>query len=179
MTNKYYKTFEDLLDDFMEDKPEELDEVVEEATNKIKCRSMEEILSIGKEYLENYNYMGAMTSFNEVKKDKKMKNLAEMYNCLAFAIINPMVEKDSVPQDFIREVDELVLNKIVYCMMESTRMYCKKEIPKEELFSIESFVDKIQFKDMIIKDREEFNRIYYKFKEYCILDVFVGEKERK
>jgi hypothetical protein len=176
MINKYFKSFEKMVEDFMEERPEELDEVVEETTNKIRCRSIEEILSIGKEYLENNNYAGAMTAFEEVKKDMKMKNLAEMYNSLAFAIINPTVDKSSVPQDFRREVDDLVLDKIIYCMMESTRMYAEKEIPKEELFSIESFVDKIQFKDMTIKDREEFSRIYCKFKEYCILDVYLGEK---
>ncbi|MDD5012521.1 MAG: hypothetical protein PHQ66_02660 [Candidatus Nanoarchaeia archaeon] len=176
MTNRYYKNFENLLDDFMKGRPEELDKVVEETTNKIRGRSIGEVLSLGKEYLENNNYMGAITSFNEVKKDKKTKYLGELYNYLVFVIINSRVDKDSVPQDFRQEVDSLVLEKIIYCMMESTRMYAEKEIPKEELFSIEFFIDRIQFRDMTIKDRTEFNRIYNKFKEYA-LDVFTEDKD--
>jgi hypothetical protein len=50
-------------------------------------------------------------------------------------------------------------------MIESIRMYAEKEISKEDLFTIETLIDRIPFQRIYIRNRNEFNKLYNKFKE--------------
>jgi hypothetical protein len=172
MTNQYIKSFEELFDIFIKSKPKILDGFFEEIKIKIKYRSAEEILSMGIENATNGKYIRAMTIFEELSKiDETKKEISKLYNHIICSIVHTSEENNF-------GVDDIVLKETIHCMMESTRMYVEKEIPKEDFFNLENLIDRISFNKMKIKNRTEFNRIYEKFKEYC-LDVFVGEKNDK
>lgn len=172
MTNKYYENFEEVLKAFIEARPKEFDVIADEAKNKIKYRSIEDSFSIGKEYLENDDYIEAITIFDELsREDNKVKDLADIYKAVTFAIIN---SDFGIENDL--EKENMIAGKMVDCMKKSSDMYMEKKIKKEELFNIECLIDRVNFRNMKIKEREEFNRVYNKFKEYCILGVYLGGK---
>jgi len=169
MTNPYPKNFEELYNIFLKAKPKRLDEFFEEIKDQTKYRSAEEILSMGIENANNGKYIRAITIFEELSKiDGTKKEISELYNHIMFSISHTSKENNY-------GVDDIILQETIHCMMESTRMYLEKEIPKEELFTIETLIDRISFNKMKIKDRTEFNRIYNKFKEY-MLDVYLEGK---
>jgi hypothetical protein len=170
-----FKSFEEFFEMFICVSSKKMKKLSEQVKEKAEYRSAEEIFSMGKEYLKEENYLEAITAFNEVSKreNKKIKELAGMYPPLIFAIkFSP-----EIPPAGKIDFDDMLVKKVIYCMMESTNMYAEKEIPKEELFSIENTIDKISFGDVMIKDRAEFNRIYTGFKEYCINVFTEGKNE--
>ncbi len=60
-------------------------------------------------------------------------------------------------------------------MVTATDMYQEGKLSKEDLSRIEKLVDKFPFRTTTIQGRDEFERLYGRFKTYC-LEVFIGEK---
>lgn len=136
---------------------------------RVKNYSLDELLSMGRELVSDSRYLEAKVVFNEISKTKEMEvgYLSEIYGLLilSFVYLNSVKKVNSNP----------IINNMIYCMSETTRMHSEKSIPKEDLFTIETLIDRIASKDITIPDRDEFEKIYCRFKEY-VTKVFVGEK---
>ena len=60
-------------------------------------------------------------------------------------------------------------------MATATEMHAEKTLPKEDLFTIDTLIDRVVSEDILIPHREEFEGLYYKFKEYTIKAFLEGK----
>jgi hypothetical protein len=146
----------------------ELDKKIEE---RMKSYSPEELLSIGREQVtDSYpNYMQAAFIFDELSKNSNggIREISRLYKHLITSLSYPGTQNPKIA-DFI-------VRRLINCMSESTRMHFEKDISKEDLFAIDTLVDRIVSENILIPNREEFEKIYCRFKEYT-LDVFLGKR---
>ncbi len=166
-----YKNFEEMFGYVMSSDPDdEFNKIVCNVREKVKGYSSEKKFSLGKELANEEEYFSALVIFDELSKTDK-KEIADIYKPLVFSMLN--LERDRSDEEITIKVDDILTKRIIGCMMESTNMYAQKKISKEEFNELELLIDRIDFKNMRITGREEFNRIYCKFKEYCVLDVYL------
>ena len=126
--------------------------------------SPEELLRLGREYAKNENYSEAKMVFEKLSETQSnFVGISDLYKSLILAISSAKFREKIHSRG---HDSEFVVEKAIYCMAESTRMHAEKELSKDDLFTIEKLVDEIPFSEMQIPGREEFERIYGKFKEY-------------
>ncbi|VVB83062.1 Uncharacterised protein [uncultured archaeon] len=109
-----------------------------------------------------------------------LRELAGLYSDVIFISNYSFVKSNEGLLDLsdindLRSIEDSMCALIFNCMVESTHLHSERILEKEDLLTIEQIVDKIPFKKMKIKGKEEFDKFYCRFKEYC-LEVFVGEK---
>ena len=133
---------------------------------KIKDCSEDELLSIGRRFMDNSRYSEAEIIFDMLYKKggTVMKEISSMYDFLAHSLTK------RIPEDIIAD-------GVIRCMATLTEMHAEKTLSKESFFDIETLIDRLPFRKMTIPNREEFERIYCKFKEYSI-DIFLGKNRR-
>ena len=164
MTNKQF-------DESGKQRPDKITEIEKEVREKMKYYTSEEILSKGREFVMNEDYIRALFVFNELYKTDK-ERIAELYNSLI--LVMTILKAD---EDKKLGLDNIVTEKTIDCMKKASNMYMAKVMQKEDLFNIESIIDRIPFENISIKNNAEFKRIYSKFKEYCVLNIFIGEHQ--
>jgi len=164
---------------------------ITELKGKIKYYSPEELLSKGKEFAENSEYFKADIVFEELRDRKGQENTADLYLFVVSAglgieakagvrLLTPQDRYDlkiAIDQNR-RALDELKkfsIESVISCMVNSTMAYAEGKLPKQEVLCLEKLVDKVIVQNPDISRGEEFNKLYCRFKEYC-LEVFVGEK---
>lgn len=138
---------------------------------KIKYYSSEHILSMGRDYVKDAEYLKAQIVFDELGKINELKDVSDLYQHIIFSLSSLKF------REIVRSIgydSEAITKSTIYCMVKSTSMYADKELSKEDLFTIEGAIDRIPFSKLTIKNRIEFERIYYGFKSYN-LDVFLED----
>ena len=80
-----------------------------------------------------------------------------------------------IPPEADRTLTNSSIESIITGMVTATDLYNEGRISKEDLFQVEKMIDKFPFKTSTISGREEFEKLYRRFKEYT-LKVFLGEK---
>lgn len=129
--------------------------------DEIKNYSPKRLLSAGREFANNSRYLEAKFAFDELEKINEFRNLSDLYQQLIFSLSSIKFRKIVHSRGYD---NESLINSAIYCMMESTKMYADGEILKEDLFTIESLIDRLPFKEMPIN--REFEKLYCKFKLY-------------
>lgn len=131
---------------------------------KAKIYSTKELFSMSKKYMDDSEYLKAYILFYELKERKSMREISTLYSSLIPILTHYEEESD--------------IDNIIQCMTLSTEMHAEGSLPKEELFNLETLIDRIPFRKMIIPYRDEFERIYCRFKEYSV-KVFLEEQKKK
>ena len=54
-------------------------------------------------------------------------------------------------------------------MSDSSNLHAEGNLSYNDLLEIEKIIDNVPFKRMTFAGRSEFERLYYKFKEYCVM----------
>ena len=137
----------------------------------IKTKNVSNLFDLGKRYMEEEHYLGAKVIFERVYSENLDIKISDLYKKIAVSLAtikSKVIEKDK------SYYSSRILKDLIYCMAESANMFSKNEISEEELFNVEKMIDRVPFGELKIKDITEFERIYSKFKEYVIIDVFVG-----
>ncbi len=150
---------------------EELEKIEEsELTRIIKSCSDEELLRRGREFVSQSKFTGADVVFLEGITRKKIQEISDVYLSVlrTFNFLGLFGKA--------REIDEFAIGKSLYCMAESTRMHAEKNLPDEDLLVLERLVDEVPYRRITIPNREEFQKIYERFKEYCV-NVFLRNKK--
>ncbi len=157
------------------------DEINEELTNlheRIKYYSPEELFMRGKDYLNDGCYVEANIVFERLSKIRgKMREVAGLYNHLLSTFIQSssalfcQIIGDKPPIEF----EEEIIEEVISCMVESNMMHAEGNLSKEDLFGIEKLVDEIPYKKLRFSGKEEFEKLYCRFKEYA-LNVYLREK---
>jgi hypothetical protein len=133
-----------------------------ELESRVSLYSISELLTTGREFVKDSSYPSAVIVFNELaKRNFKNNRISRVYNSLI--------------ETKFHYLNKEVVGKMVTSMLESMRLYQEEVISKEDLFTLEKLVDRFPFRTMDITLKTEFERLYCRFKEYC-LKVFVGEK---
>lgn len=141
---------------------------------EILHHSPEELFSRGKEYLDNFRYSDAELVFGELYRNHREFNRASgLYSSLASALYN----SESLDIDDRLYKSELITDKVVRCIMELATRHSERTLSTDDLFAMELLIDRIPFEEIIIQNREEFEIVYCKFKEYCI-QVFLKENKK-
>ena len=149
----------------------------------IKSYSEEELLLTGRELLEE-DYIKSATVFRELSKYKDKKDLAELYLSVLSPIIYNQFKEEcnfimsmelEIPKEAERDLSNSSIESIITGMVTAANMHSEGKLSQEDLFTIEKIVDQFPFRTITIPGREEFERLYGRFKEYS-LKVFVGEK---
>lgn len=135
---------------------------------KIEDYPPHNILSIGRDYAKNSKYLEAKIAFDRLEKTKGFEDLSNLYQKIILSLSSLKFRKIVHSRGYD---NESLVNSAIHCMVESKRMYSEKEISKQDLFTIETLIDRIPFKTIFMKDRDEFEKLYFKFKEYN-LEVF-------
>ncbi|VVB83788.1 Uncharacterised protein [uncultured archaeon] len=149
-------------------------EHMEELEKKIQSYSPSELLNRGREYIKDSEYFDAKIVFDKLSEDSKMRNIAEIYGMLISAtILLTLLKKDDY-----RSSTLIMNNNLTTCMIESTRMHAEKAISTEDLFNLETMIDRIPFNKIKTYEMNDFWKFYNRFKEYN-LDVFLKENEKK
>jgi len=146
-------------------------ELLRQEWKRILIYSPEELVS--KEPNEYLNRLEELS-----KGESNLEDLSNLYSDAIF-ISNYSFAKseeetlelfDMSPKSIEASICELIFN----CMAESRRLHSEGSLEKEDLFTIEKIIDSIPLEKMAIKERDEFNKSYSKFKEYTT-GVFLNE----
>jgi hypothetical protein len=131
---------------------------------ELRDYSEDELFSMGRRFMNNSRYSEAEIIFDKLYKKGGivMKEISSMYDFLIHSLTK-------------RISDGMIINGVIRCMATLTEMYAEKTFSKKNFFDIETLLDRLPFRTMTISNREEFERIYSKFKEYSI-DIFLGKK---
>ena len=149
----------------------------------IKTYSEKELLLTGRELLEE-DYIKAATVFRELSQYENKKDLAELYLSVLSPIIYNNFKEEcklimemelEVPKEAERDLNNSSIESIINGMVMATDMYDEGKLSREDLFTIEKLVDKFPFRTTTMQGRDEFEKLYSRFKEYA-LKVFIGEK---
>ena len=136
--------------------------------------SPERALSLGREYAtcESPNYIEADYIFDTLSKskDKKIKGIALLYDHVLLSL--------SYPRTRNSKLSDLVVRGLLRCMLVARKMHAGDSLPKEDLFAIDTLVDRAVSEDLLIQDRRTFEKEYCKFKEY-VTNVFLDQKKEK
>ncbi len=159
-----------------------LDSIGSELEKSVEGYSQNKLLSLGKEALRDSSYLYAELYFEKLGESSEFEEIASLYEGLSATLSDceydiQLKGRYHGLRDNSGSFDsEKVIENAVSCMMQSTAMYAENTLSAEELFEIELYIDRIPFNGLQIPLREEFNRIYSKFKKRC-LDVFLGETQ--
>jgi len=165
-----------MIEDILENILDNLSEEVDELDRLMAVSPDSELLELGKRYLSDGNYHRAMRILSKnARSDHSSRYIARLYPPLIKGILiysNPFfnikTEKPIIdPNKF--------MDSVIECLVISTQMHAEGELPKEDLFDLEKLVDKISFEKITFSGRDEFKKLYGKFKEYTI-KVSLGEK---
>lgn len=148
----------------------------EELEALLDTYSSSEILNLGKECIEDNDYIKALVIFNKGSKDfKSIKPICIMYGIMVTGVLattnkeaNKILTEDS-------HLLNCLIDRIFSCLFQSTEMYSNKELSKEDLFNLEALVDKIDLNKIKFSGKDDFCKLYCNFKKY-VADVYVGDK---
>lgn len=156
---------------------------LEQVKEIAKTYSAEELLLEGRRLIEK-DYHAALVMFRELSEYEDKRELAKLYLFVLNSIVHNQFKEKSksifgmgneIPKGIEGLIDNSNIDSIIIGMRNSRKMHQEGELSKEDLLTIEKLVDKFPFKKTIIQDKDELEKSYYRFKEYC-LEVFVGEK---
>lgn len=135
--------------------------------------SPERAISLAREYAtcESPNYIEAEYIFDTLSKskDKKIKGIALLYDHVLLSL--------SYPGTINSKLSDFVVRGLLRCMLAARKMHAGDSLPKEDLFAIDTLIDRAVSEDLLITDRDEFEKGYCKFKEY-VTNVFVREEKK-
>ena len=143
------------------------EEMEDKLRRRIRNYSAEELLREGKKYAADSRYFEARVVFAEGTSRKMVRETSGLYLSIILSVNSSrVVNKNNHKQD------NSIIDKIVHCMMESTRMHAEKTLSNEDLFILECLIDRVPFKTMVVPNRDEFESLYSRFKEY-VSNVFL------
>jgi len=151
---------------------------------KFATYSPEELLSNGRRFTEEGDYSQAIIAFEELSKrrDSKLKELSELYdNLLIFSAMYGEIRgiQEKITSEIIdRVLERRSIETMFSEMINSVSLHQEGKISGEDLMIIEKVIDRFPFSKVTITGREEFNKIYGRFKEYA-LKVFLEDKETR
>lgn len=140
---------------------------------EMAAESPERMLTLGREYaIDTYpNYIEAQYIFDTLSKnkDERIRRTARLYDHVLLGICYPGTRNS--------KISDIVVKKIISCMAGAKKMHKEQILSKEDLFALDTLIDRVVSENLLIQDRETFERRYCNFKEY-VTNVFRegGEK---
>jgi len=146
----------------------------------LETYSDSELLDLGRRYVEDENYRSALNTFQKCRRSARpIKQIGQLYCFLVSGVLT--TTNDGLGKH-LREnaYSNNFIDLVIYCLFTSKKMHSEGELPKEDLFNLENLVDKIDLNQIDlnkidVSKKEEFYKMYCKFKEYTA-DVFIGVK---
>jgi hypothetical protein len=90
------------------------------------------------------------------------------------------LEKEIIkPENIFDKLKDMSINSMVSAMINAVELYQDEIIQADDLFTVERLIDRYPFNNTPIKNREEFEKIYCRFKEYNLRLFLEDKKESK
>jgi hypothetical protein len=156
---------------------------VDEFETSVKCMDSKHLLEVGRELVQEGDYARAEIAFNQLYKTAQLREASKIYLDLLILKKTILLTKSSLfgkfSQKKIPDLEFMVkcepADQVLECMISSTQMYSEGKISREDLLTIERIIDETPFSEITIPNRQEFNKLYGRFKEYAY-QVFSREK---
>ncbi len=141
----------------------------EELNERTKGLPSERILDLGRQYIQERNYFAAESVLrNNVLSEVRgnVGDISRLYHILiSELIVYPFFKILNVD---LGDTTEGIINKTIECMVQSDNLYSEGKLAKQDLLVVEKLIDEIPFKQMRIANRGEFEKLYCRFKEFCL-----------
>jgi len=148
--------------------------------SKFKSYQDNDLFDIYKKAILNNDSLDFLCAYpilkSRFKENSKLKPILELYHnaSFIFTIGNILKEKEGLTKLLLVSnnksinFNEKFTIALINCMTETCIMYQENKISYEDLMNIEKAIDHLNIKDLHISNRQEVEKMYCRFKGYCL-----------